>query len=122
MANNEIINRKELIDRLDKDFQLFTELAELFFVDSISILKKIENSIDSKNSEELRKTAHTLKGAVANFSAKRAYDAAFELENAGKNGEFHDVVKKFEILKKEIEELTEEMKSILKEGTFSREI
>jgi len=40
MANNEIINRKELIDRLDKDFQLFTELAELFFVDSISILKK----------------------------------------------------------------------------------
>lgn len=118
MTSNEIINRSELEERLDKDFSLFTELTDLFFDDSLSLLKKIEDSINRKDADSLRKTAHTLKGAVANFSAARAYDAAFELETAGRNNELSDAEQKFSVLKKEIENLSFEMKSILKNGSF----
>jgi HPt (histidine-containing phosphotransfer) domain-containing protein len=55
---------------------------------------------------------------VANFSAPRAYDAAFELETAGKENHLDSADEKFNILKKEIDNLTNEMKSILKQGSF----
>lgn len=118
MAANEIINRAELEERLDRDFSLFAELTDLFFDDSLSLLKKIEDSITRKDSDSLRKTAHTLKGAVANFSAPRAYDAAFALETAGRENRLEDAEEKFNLLKKEIDNLSEEMKSILKQGSF----
>lgn len=118
MTANEIINRSELEERLDKDFSLFAELTDLFFDDSLSLLKKIEDSINRKDPDSLRKTAHTLKGAVANFSAPRAYDAAFELEKTGKDNLMDQAEEKFNHLKKEIDNLTVEMKSILKQGSF----
>lgn len=118
MTANEIINRSELEERLDRDFSLFTELTDLFFDDSLSLLKKIEDSIKRRDADSLRKTAHTLKGAVANFSAPRAYDAAFELETAGRDNRMDQTEEKFTLLKKEIDNLTLEMKSILKQGSF----
>ncbi len=118
MTSNEIINRSELEERLDKDFSLFAELTDLFFDDSLSLLKKIEDSIKRKDADSLRKTAHTLKGAVANFSAPRAYDAAFELETAGRENLLENADVKFDHLKKEIDNLSNEMKSILKQGSF----
>ncbi len=118
MTANEIINRAELEERLDRDFSLFAELTDLFFDDSLSLLKKIEDSITRKDSDSLRKTAHTLKGAVANFSAPRAYDAAFALETAGRENSLDDAEEKFNLLKKEIDNLASEMKSILKQGSF----
>lgn len=118
MTPNEIIKHSELEERLDRDFDLFTELTDLFFDDSLSLLKKIEDSINRKDADSLRKTAHTLKGAVANFSAPRAYDAAFELETAGRENSLAGADEKFSVLKKEIDNLTLEMKSILKKGSF----
>ncbi len=118
MTVTEIINRSELEERLDGDFSLFGELTDLFFDDSIALLKKIEDSIKTKNAESLRKTAHTLKGAVANFSATKAYEAAFALEISGRDNSLDDAEEKFSILTKEIENLTIEMKSILKQGSF----
>jgi len=118
MADIEIINRAELAERLDRDFSLFSELTDLFFDDSLSLLKKIEDSINKKDSDSLRKTAHTLKGAVANFSAPRAYEAAFTLETLGKENRMSEAEEKLLILKKEIENLSAEMKSILKQGSF----
>jgi len=118
MTENDIINRAELAERLDRDFPLFTELTDLFFDDSLSLLKKIEDSISRGDSDALRKTSHTLKGAVANFSATRAYDAAFALETVGKENRMSEAEEKFSALKKEIENLTAEMKSILKQGSF----
>ena len=55
---------------------------------------------------------------MANFSAPRAYDAAFELETAGKENDLNQAEEKFDTLKKEIDNLAGEMRSILKQGSF----
>ncbi|HNX24190.1 MAG TPA: Hpt domain-containing protein [Spirochaetota bacterium] len=118
MDSSNILNIPELVERLDGDFELFVELSELFFEDSSSLLNKIEDSIKNSDSEALRKSAHTLKGAVSNFSAQRAYDAAYELEIAGKDKLLENAADKLNTLKNEISEVINAMKSLVIKGSF----
>lgn len=118
MNGNNTLNIPELEERLDGDFELFVELSDLFFEDSSTLLGKIEDSIEKKDSDALRKSAHTLKGAVSNFSAQRAYDAAYELEIAGKDKVFDNSAEKFALLKNEIEEVVNAMKLLIAKGSF----
>ena len=116
--NSSVINVADLAERVDNDFELFVELSELFFDDSVSLINKIGDSIKKGDSDALRKSAHTLKGAVSNFSAQRAYDAAYELELTGKNNEMEKAGEKFNSLKVEIDLVIEEMKSMVNKGSF----
>ncbi len=87
MSIENSINRKSLIERLDGDFDLFKELAQLFLADIPKLLSATEEGIKTNNSEKIGKSAHTIKGAVSNFSAEKAYQAALTLEKIGKNNE-----------------------------------
>lgn len=118
MSRNEAINRDELEERLDSDFELFKELAVLFFDDSAVLLNKIKDSITANDMEALRKTAHTIKGAVSNFSAQGAYDAAYELETAGRNCNSDGITGKLGRLESEISSVINDMKSMLEKGSF----
>lgn len=115
---NPVINIPELTERLDNDFELFTELAELFYDDSSALMDKIRNSIDNNDHESLRKAAHTLKGAVANFAAPGAYEAASVLEMTGRNMELTGAEDQYAALKSEIDAVISEMKRINKNGSF----
>ena len=118
MSRNEPINRHELAERLDNDFELFRVLTDLFFDDSALLMSRIKDSIDSGDMEGLRKNSHTLKGAVSNFSAQGAYDAAFDLETAGRTAHTSGLAEKYHTLEKEIEYVILDMKSILEKGSF----
>jgi len=118
MGGNNTINIAELEERLDSDFDLFVELSELFFEDSSALLKKIEDSISRGDTDALRKSAHTLKGAVSNFSAQKAYDAAYELEIAGKDKMLEKATEQLTTLKDEINEVIDAMKSLVVKGSF----
>lgn len=118
MSRKDVINWQELEERLDSDFDLFKELTALFFDDSAILLNKIKNCIAAGDMEGLRKTAHTLKGAVSNFSAQGAYDAAYELETAGKNGNTDAIEDKLRTLESEIQSVIVDMKSMLEKGSF----
>ncbi len=115
MKIDDFINRKDLAERLDSDMELFRELAELFMEDSSVLMDKIRKSIDSSDPVQLRKSAHTIKGSVSNFSAQKAYDAAFNLETIGKNEELDKAETAFNSLREEIESLKEAMELLMKE-------
>jgi len=118
MGQNEAINREELSERLDGDFELFRELAALFFDDSASLIDKIRVCIEADDMEGLRKNSHTLKGAVSNFSAQGAYDASYELEMAGKNSDRSNMAEKLDRLRNEINLVIADMKSMIDKGSF----
>jgi HPt (histidine-containing phosphotransfer) domain-containing protein len=118
MNGNNTLNIPELEERLDGDFELFVELSDLFLEDSSTLLSKIEDSILKKDSDALRKSAHTLKGAVSNFSAQKAYDAAYELEIAGKDKIFENTSEKFTLLQNAIAEVLNAMKLLVEKGSF----
>lgn len=113
MIIEDYINRKALSERLDEDFDLFKELAQLFFSDSPKLLSAIEEAIRNKNGEKIGKASHTMKGAVANFSAEKAFNAALSLEKIGKSNELDKVDAAFKSLLEEIENMRRALKLII---------
>jgi HPt (histidine-containing phosphotransfer) domain-containing protein len=113
MIIEDYINRKALSERLDEDFALFQELAQLFFSDSPKLLSAIEDAIRNKNGEKIGKASHTMKGAVANFSAEKAFNAALSLEKIGKSNELDKVDTAFKSLSEEIENMRRALKLII---------
>ncbi len=80
------LDREELLDRVDGDRQFLAELVQMFVEDCPGWLAAIRNSIDRGDARGLKLAAHTLRGAVANFSARAAADAAGALEAMGRAG------------------------------------
>ncbi len=113
MNVDDYINREELNDRLDGDMDLFRELTEIFLNDSVSLLEKIDSALSSGDATMVGKTAHTLKGAVSNFSATRAFEAALNLEKIGKTGDLSKAPEAFEKLKIEVENLKAAMNELM---------
>ena len=115
MKIEDYINRKALNDRLDGDFDLLKELADLFLSDSPRLLDAIQEAIRSKSGEKIGKSAHTIKGAVANFSADKAYNAALELEKLGKNNELDKIDAAYAHLAQEIDNMRAALKLLIED-------
>ncbi|OHD68951.1 MAG: hypothetical protein A2W19_06930 [Spirochaetes bacterium RBG_16_49_21] len=115
MKIEDIINREALSERLDNDFELFKELAELFIKESPNLLAAVEDAVTIKNGEKIGKTAHTLKGAIANFSADTAYQSALTLEKIGKNNQLAKAETALQNLKHELKQMTEALSRLMAE-------
>ncbi len=82
----ESLDMEVLLGRVDGDRELLQEIIEVYLEEYPRMLQEIRDAVGQSDSERLRIAAHTLKGAVANFGAKAAVQAAQELETMGKSG------------------------------------
>jgi signal transduction histidine kinase/DNA-binding response OmpR family regulator/HPt (histidine-containing phosphotransfer) domain-containing protein len=78
----------EVLARVGGDRELLAEISRLFVDDAPRHLKKIREALDARDGESLRRAAHGLKGAAANFDAEGVVNAARALEEIGRTGEF----------------------------------
>ncbi|MBN2078243.1 MAG: Hpt domain-containing protein [Spirochaetes bacterium] len=118
MSEEDHINRRVLIERLDGNYELFRELAELFISNRKDLVAPLEKAIAERNGAAIGKAAHTIKGAVANFSANGAFDAAYELEKIGKNQEIERINDAMDRLLRELENMTRALTLLMKKGSF----
>ena len=81
-----------VLARVGGDRELLAEISRLFVDDAPRHLEKIRQALDARDGESLRRAAHALKGAAANFDAEGVVSAARALEEIGRSGEFdaHD--------------------------------
>jgi len=100
---NAIIDKDEIMERVNGDIDLLIELMDLFIADYPKLLSNIKNAIIQENSGELKRSAHTIKGSVGNFSANSAYNIALSLEIMGQNNNFSNAEKTYIQLEKEID-------------------
>ena len=75
-------------DLADGDRQLLAEISKLFVDDAPRHLEKIREAIERRDGESLRRAAHGLKGAAANFEADGVVSAARTLEEIGRTAAF----------------------------------
>jgi two-component system, sensor histidine kinase and response regulator len=80
------IDSQQFLQRLGGDEQLFLDIVQLFLQDCPLRLAAIKDAVDSRDAEQIRTTAHALKGASANLSAAGLFDAAAVLERIGAEG------------------------------------
>src|SRR5207253_7872959 len=78
----------EVLARVGGDRELLAEISRLFVEDAPRHLERIRVALDSLDGESLRRAAHGLKGAAANFDADAVVSAARTLEEMGRTVEF----------------------------------
>jgi len=118
MNKGSVINRGELRNRLEGDIKLFRDLSKIFMDDHPALLDLLRRSISEGDCMKLVKAAHTLKGAVANFSAERAYNAARMLEEIGRSSSLDLADEAFAVLENEICALTDEIRSLVEKDSL----
>jgi two-component system, sensor histidine kinase and response regulator len=96
---------------------LFREIAGIFIETCPDYIARIKKGIAGNDAGILEREAHSLKGAVGNFGAKEAYEAANRLDKLGNDGEMARTEEGLSNLERALNELAFEMRVVLQEMT-----
>jgi HPt (histidine-containing phosphotransfer) domain-containing protein len=75
------------LSAVEGDRELLRRMAALFLAQMPDLLREIRTAIAAGDSPAVERAAHKLRGAAANFGARRACDAALDLERIGRTGD-----------------------------------
>ena len=80
----QVLDRDTALARVGGDLDLLKEIAALFLDEYPRALDDMHRALACGDAKTLERSAHGLKGSVANFGARAAVDAAFQLEQFGR--------------------------------------
>ena len=103
----------QVLARVGGDRELLAEISRLFVDDAPRHLDRIRQALDVRDGEALRRAAHGLKGAAANFDAEGVVAAARTLEEIGRTQEF-DADPRCEAAWRALSQETDQLISVLK--------
>jgi two-component system sensor histidine kinase/response regulator len=95
---------------LEGDRDLLRELAHLFLDDLPQQMEAIRHAANPIQGHDLERLAHRLKGSVGNFAAKPAFQAAFQLEKMGREGNFEKLPQALDVLELEMQRVADALK------------
>ncbi|GBG01306.1 histidine kinase [Azospira sp. I13] len=81
-----VCNRKEAVERLDGDEELFAMLVQMYATELPAYLQRLDEALAATDMTALAREAHTYKGLMATFSADQGSRLARELELQAKAG------------------------------------
>jgi HPt (histidine-containing phosphotransfer) domain-containing protein len=96
------VDKAELMERFGGDWELIAYIAVEFFDSAEVLLAEIREAIQNGDAKALSRSAHTLKGAVGNFAAKAAHEAALALEMLGREGKFEGAEEAYALLEERL--------------------
>jgi PAS domain S-box-containing protein len=108
-AGGGAVDREALLARVNGNTKLLGRLTKLFLADSPRLLAAIGKAIGKKDAHAVQMAAHTLKGSVGNFDARRAYEAARRLEDLGRRGDLAAAAAAYRALTREIARVEKEL-------------
>jgi CheY-like chemotaxis protein len=103
------------LERVGGDEKLLRKLIRTFLLDSPKRMVALKKALASKNVETLVSTSHALKGSISIFSAEAASNAARDLQQSAKEGNFTAAARHFATLKEEIAKLQENLRRYAKQ-------
>ena len=95
----------KLMERVGGDRRALAELAGIFRADWPKQAARLRKALREADAPALRSAAHALKGAVSNFAAPAATEAALNLQKMGEAGRLAGAQAVLERLEKEVEAL-----------------
>jgi CheY-like chemotaxis protein/nitrogen-specific signal transduction histidine kinase len=84
-ASSEQVDRASLLERVEGDQELLVEMVHLFQQDVPNLVAALKDALQRGDMTVLERSAHSLKGAAGNLSAKALAAAALQLEKDAKN-------------------------------------
>ena len=110
-------DREALLNAFDHDWSFFKEAVGMFTSDYPPMVNDLREALKAEDAVILRRTGHSLKGMVGNFQGEAAAQAAANLEEMGRKGEFSGKEQAFENLIKELDKLEKALMDLAKEDT-----
>jgi two-component system, sensor histidine kinase and response regulator len=108
----QVLDRAAALARVGGDLDLLKEIAGLFLDEYPRALDDIHKSLATGDAQTLERAAHGLKGSVANFGARTAVDAAFQLEQLGHTHNLDQAPQALAALERTLASLHAELSSI----------
>lgn len=108
-----MVNRAELLERVDNDTELLKHLVELFLRDVPGLVDSMHQAIANRDREGLQRAAHTLKGMLGNLSAHAVVRVAEQLELMGRQDQLAGIESVLEELEVALVPLSEELRRIV---------
>jgi protein-histidine pros-kinase len=100
-----LFDEKELLDRVDNDWEFLTDTVQMLTTDGRELMDHIRRAADAADAPALGRAAHTLKGMISNFCAPEVHAAAFEVEKIGKSADLAAAPAAVEILSARLDAL-----------------
>jgi HPt (histidine-containing phosphotransfer) domain-containing protein len=113
---DEELNRADLLDRVEGDRDLLKEIVEVFRDTYPGLLAEVKQTVDRRDAPALVRSAHTLKGVVANFGARAAHTAALRLETQARAGDLAQVEETYADLAAAVQRLDAALTRLLADG------
>ncbi len=110
--DNLLLDIEEFKKRVGGDENLMHELFEIYADECEEKLNRIRIAVEEKDSEKLEKSAHNLKGASANISAKAVYETAYELEKIGTSKDMSQTTDALKRLENNLSKTIEQIKAV----------
>ena len=111
-----IFDLDDALEKVGGDREILEEILVVFSESYPDQLSELKNAIDNGDTQIVERAAHTLKGSVGTFSAKKALKTAFRLETMGREGNLQEATAVYSKLEQEIEELEAALKATLSES------
>ena len=111
----EIFDLSKAMEVVAGNKEIFKEIADIFLESAPASMSQIREGIAEGDALALERAAHSLKGSVGHFGARRAFEAAYHLEKLGRKKEMGEADSAFSTLEKELTALTPEIKRALRE-------
>jgi signal transduction histidine kinase/DNA-binding response OmpR family regulator len=102
-----------VLARVGGDRQLLAEISRLFVDDAPQHLERIRLAFEARDGDALRRAAHGLKGAAANFEADGVVSAARALEEMGRTARFDDYESAWRALTVETDRLLTLLRAVI---------
>jgi CheY-like chemotaxis protein len=109
----EVIDEARLLERVGGDLEALRELVDVFMADAPLLLARINAAIEAKDASELQAAAHTLKGAVSNFAAPLATQAAARLQQTGEGSDLGRARAASDILQRELQRVRDALSGLV---------
>ncbi len=106
--------------RVDGDEKLLEELANLFLEHHRTWMSEIEEALRSADHQRLTEAAHSLKSAVGSLGHKKCFEAALNIETAGRERDSRAAEANWKQLEENINGLSCDLESFLKEQDHAR--
>jgi HPt (histidine-containing phosphotransfer) domain-containing protein len=104
-VSQEILDEATLRARFSGEPELLREVVNLYLENCPNLVDGIQGAVERGDARGLEWAAHKLKGTVANFAARAAYDAALHLEVMGRRGHLEQAAEALERLESALAEL-----------------
>ncbi len=110
------LDKQAVLKAFDDDPEFFREAVELFIAEYPAMLAEIRAAVAAGKANVLERTAHALKGMVANFRSDATAQAAYSLEKMGREKTLDPAAQALETLSARVDELDRQLRNFLEES------